>query len=422
MRFIGENIAIGGVLARDIAAKYGTPTYVYDERKIRENYRRAFNAFAKHYPDFRMFYAVKACNNPAIVNILRQEGAGIDAASVNEILLAKHVGLSGSDVIFSGNFLSDDDIRQGLESGVIFNLDDVSLLRRLLKFGKPSTLSFRVNPGFGKSNVGEYVTNAGPGAKFGVHPDKVLEAYRLAKEAGITRFGAHMMTGSCITDADYFPFITGLLMDIIGKAAKELKIDFEFIDLGGGLGIPYKPGEEGLDLEKAAAKTAEMFKSKVKEYGLKPPLLKMEPARYFVGNAAWIVGRVHSIKESYKRIAGTDIGMNTLARPAMYGSYHHIYVDGKEKSPRANIGLCGQLCENTDFWVKERELPADIAEGDIVVVENAGAYGFAMSYQYNGRLRPAEVLVSGDEHALIRPRETFEDMIRHTVVPERLKK
>ncbi|MBR2433963.1 MAG: diaminopimelate decarboxylase, partial [Lentisphaeria bacterium] len=406
----------------EIAEKYGTPTYVYDEEKIRKNFRKVDAAFKKYYPDFKMFYAVKSCNNPAIVNILRQEGAGVDAASVNEIRLAKYVGLDGENVMFSGNFLSDDDIKQGLESGVIFNLDDISILPRMLKYGKPEILSFRVNPGYGKSNVGEYVTNAGSNAKFGIHPDKVMEAYRLAKEAGIKRFGAHMMTGSCITDPEYFPFVTGLLMDIIGKVSKELQIDFEFIDLGGGLGIPYRPDEEGLDLERAAMKTAEMFRTKSAEYGLKPPQLKMEPARYFVGNAGWIVGKVHAIKESYKKIAGTDVGMNTLARPAMYGSYHHIYVDGKENEKRATIGLCGQLCENTDFWVKERELPESITEGDLIVVENAGAYGFGMSYQYNGRLRPAEVLVKNGESMLIRKREEFEDMIRHTTVPEYLEK
>ena len=421
MKFIGDKIAIGDVPVEQIAAQFGTPTYVYDEAKIRSNIRRVYSAFSKHYPDFKMFYAVKACNNPAIVNILRQEGAGVDAASVNEILLAKHVGLGGEDVMFSGNFLSDDDIKQGLASGIIFNLDDISILPRLLKFGKPEMLSFRVNPGYGKSNVGEYVTNAGPNAKFGIHPDKVMDAYRMAKEAGIKRFGAHMMTGSCITDAEYFPFVTGLLMDIIGKTAQTLGIDFEFIDLGGGLGIPYRPDEPGLDLDKAAELTAEMFRKKSAEYGMKPPQLKMEPARYFVGNAGYIIGKVHSIKESYKKIAGTDIGMNTLARPAMYGSYHHIFVDGKENEPRKTIGLCGQLCENTDFWVKERELPASLTEGDLVVVENAGAYGFGMSYQYNGRLRPAEVLVNGSDIQLIRERETFDDMIRHTTVPERLK-
>ncbi|MFA6290936.1 MAG: diaminopimelate decarboxylase [Victivallales bacterium] len=422
MKIAKNKIYIGDVAVRDIATEYGTPTYVYDENKIRENYRRALKAFSKHYPDFRFFYAVKACNNPAIVNILRQEGAGIDAASVNEILLAKKVGLGGEDVMFSGNFLSDDDIKFGLKSGVIFNLDDPSILPRVMEQGKPKILSFRVNPGYGKSNVGEFVTNAGPNAKFGVHPDQVMDAYRAAKEAGITRFGAHMMPGSCITEPEYFSFITNLLMDIIGKVGKKLKIQFEFIDLGGGLGIPYRPGEEGLNVDEAAKQVAGAFKSKVKEYGLKPPRLMMEPARYFVGNAAWIVGKVHSIKESYKKIIGTDIGMNTLARPAMYGAYHHIYIDGKEKDPREKVGLCGQLCENTDFWVKERELPSTIKEGDIVVVENAGAYGFAMSYQYNGRLRPAEVLVNGKDHYLIRKREEFEDMVRNTSVPDYLKR
>ena len=355
------------------------------------------------------FVILKSCDNKVLVACI---AFGINSgAYVAEIIRR-----------FSGNFLSDADIQQGLESGVIFNLDDISILPRLLKFGTPEMISFRVNPGYGKSNVGEYVTNAGPGAKFGIHPDDVLKAYKMAKDAGIKRFGAHMMTGSCITDADYFPFITGLLMDIIGKVGRELQIDFEFIDLGGGLGIPYKPGEEALDLERAAEGTAKMFKEKCAEYGLKPPQLKMEPARYFVGNAGYLVGKVHSIKESYKKIIGTDIGMNVLCRPAMYGSYHHIYVDGKENHPRTALGLCGQLCENTDFWVKDRELPADMGEGDIVVVENAGAYGFGMSYQYNGRLRAAEVLVNNGESVLIRDRETFEDMVRHTHVPEYLAK
>ena len=420
MRREGNEFLIGDVPVKTLAAKYGTPLYVYDEQKIRANYRRAKSAFEKYYPDFRFFYAVKACNNPAIASILKQEGAGIDAASVNEILLARKIGLGGRDVMFSGNFLSDDDIRQGIDSGVIFNLDDISILPRVLKIGKPEMISFRINPGYGRSNVGEFVTNAGPNAKFGLHPDQTMEAYRQAKAAGITRFGAHMMPGSCITDPEYFSFITKLLMDIIGKVGRELQINFEFIDLGGGLGIPYKPGEEGLDIEAAARQVAETFKAKVSEYGLKPPRLMMEPARYFVGNAAWIIGKVHSVKDSYKKIIGTDVGMNTLARPAMYGSYHHIYVNGKEDDKRETLGLCGQLCENTDFWVKERELPSTIAEGDLIIIENAGAYGFAMSYQYNGRLRPAEALVNGKDHYLIRERENFEDMVRHTSVPGHL--
>ena len=403
-----------------IADTYGTPTYVYEENRIRANFRRVLQAFRKYYADFHLYYAIKACNNPAIATILKQEGAGIDAASVNEILLAKRLGLSGDQVVFSGNFLSDEDLQQGLASGVIFNLDDPAILPRLLKFGQPRILSFRVNPGYGKSNVGEYVTNAGPNAKFGVHPDQVLDAYRAAKAAGITRFGAHMMPGSCLLEPEYFVFITELLMDIIGKVGRELQINFEFVDLGGGLGIPYRPGEQPLDIERTAREVVAMFQKKIAEYGLRPPHLAMEPARYFVGDAAFIVGRVHAIKRSYKEIVGTDVGMNTLVRPAMYGAYHHIRVNGREHEPRRKLGLCGQICENTDYWVKERELPEGIAEGDLIVVENAGAYGFGMSYQYNGRLRPAEVLVRGREHYLIRARETFDDMLRGTSVPPHL--
>lgn len=415
-----QQILIEDVPASVIADTYGTPTYVYEENRIRENFRRVLQAFRKHYDKFHLYYAIKANNNPAIATIMRQEGAGIDAASVNEILLAKKLGLKGEKVVFSGNFLSDDDIKQGLESGVIFNLDCISILPRLLKFGKPEVLSFRINPGYGKSNVGHFVTNAGPEAKFGVHPDQVMEAYKLARDAGLTRFGAHMMPGSCIQDPEYFVFITELLMDLIGKAGKELGINFDFVDLGGGLGIPYKPDDSVLDIEKTAELVVKTFLAKCKEYDLEPPTLAMEPARYFVGDAGYIVGRVHSVKNSYREILGTDIGMNTLARPAMYGAYHHIYVNGRENEARRQIDMTGQICENTDYWVRDRELPENTTEGDLVVVENAGAYGYCMSYQYNGRLRPAEVLVNGDQHYLIREREVFDDMIRSTTVPDHL--
>ncbi len=421
MKIVDTTISIGDVPVREIARTYGTPTYVYDEQRIRANYARVVSAFRRHYPDFHAYYAIKANDNLAVASIMTGEGAGIDAASVNEILLAKELGLGGERVIFSGNFLSDEDILLGLDSGVIFNLDDPSLLPRVLRFGKPELLSFRVNPGYGRSNVGDFVTNAGPGAKFGVHPDQVLGAYRMAKEAGVRRFGVHMMPGSCITDAEYFPFVVGLLMDIVGKVGKTLGIDLEFIDIGGGLGIPYRPGEPALDLEAAAKKSVDMFRAKLAEYGMKPPRLVMEPARAFVGDAGWIVGTVHSIKRSYTTIIGTDVSFNVLVRPALYGAYHQIYVDGKEDHARAPLGLCGQLCENTDFWVRDRELPSDLSEGDLIVVENAGAYGFAMSFRYNGRLRPAEVLVNGAHHELIRAREGFEDMVRNVRIPARLR-
>jgi diaminopimelate decarboxylase len=210
-------------------------------------------------------------------------------------------------------------------------------------------------------------------------------------------------------------------MEIVGKTARELKIEFEFIDIGGGLGIPYSCDEHELDIEKTAKAIAETFKQSIAKYGIEPPRLMMEPARYFVGDAGIVIGKVHSIKNSYSKIIGTDIGMNILARPAFYGAYHNIIFNGRVGDPTEISGLCGQLCENTDYWVKEREFPKTVREGDIVVATDTGAYGYGMSYQYNGRLRPAEVLVNKSKSYLIRKAEVFDDMIKDTFVPEHLK-
>ena len=416
-----QEIMLGNVSVTEIAQIYGTPTYVYLENKIRCNYQRALAAFKRHYDDFKFYYAIKACNNLAVAHILRQEGAGIDAASVNEILLAKAIGLAGHDIMFSGNYISDEDIKEGLRHQVVFNLDDITSLDHLLAFGKPEILSFRVNPGYGQSDVGSFVTNAGPEAKFGLHPDQVMAAYKRAKEAGIKRFGAHMMPGSSIRDPAYFAYITELIMDILGKVHETLGIEFEFVDLGGGLGIPYKPGEIELDIDLTAQRIVEVYLQKCQQYRLKPARLVMEPARYFVGNAGYLVGRVHVIKTGYQPIVGTDIGMNVLGRPVLYNAYHHLYVNKKEGMEKTPLALCGQICENTDLWIKSRMLPRAIEVGDLVVVENVGAYGYSMSYSYNGRLKPAEVLVRDNSHHLIRKRETFDDIISGVQVPSDLK-
>ena len=419
MHFKNNQIFIGQVPVKTLAKKYGTPLFVYDENKIRANYQRVFAAFSKYYPDFRLYYAIKANNNLAIAQILKAEGAGIDAASVNEILLAKSLGLSGEQTIFSGNFLSDEDLKQGLKSKVIFNLDDLSLLPRLLKFGQPEILSFRVNPGIGKSNVGHFVVTGGPAAKFGIKPDDVLKAYTEAKKAGIKRFGVHMMTGSCITEPEYFQEITRRLLDIIGEVSQKLKINFEFIDLGGGLGIPYRPSEKELDIEKTAKLVTQTLQEKIKQYNLKPPRLCMEPARYFVGNAGYLIGKIHAKKESYQTIYGSDLGMNLVPRIIIYGAYHGLFVDGKVENPKTKVNLTGQICEQTDFWGKDRDLPA-LEIGDLIVMENCGAYCFGMSYQYNGRLLPAEVLVKDQKSFLIRDRETLEDLLYNVHFPPHL--
>ncbi len=409
------------VSAQQIAADYGTPVYVYEENRIRENYQRAKKAFAKYYDNVKLYYAIKACNNLAIASILKSEGAGIDAASVHEIKLANAIGITGENIMFSGNFVSDEDLKEALASGVVINLDDDTSLDRLLKFGTPKVLSFRVNPGYGKSDVGEAVTNAGPEAKFGLHPDQVMGAYRAAKAAGIKRFGAHMMPGSCVREPEYFEHITKLLMDILIKVRDELDITFEFVDLGGGLGIPYEEGEEALDMDKTAELIISVFKEKLGGGEQKLPRLIMEPARYFVGDAGTLLGRIHSIKTGYREIWGTDIGMNILARPVLYDAHHNLFIDGKSAEGGREVAICGQICENTDMWVKDRMMPEDGAVGDLIAVENAGAYGFSMSYPYNGRLRPAEVLVKGSEHYLIRQAEEVEDLMRDVTIPSHLK-
>jgi len=206
------------------------------------------------------------------------------------------------------------------------------------------------------------------------------------------------------------------------RVAVELNINFEFINLGGGLGIPYKDTEIPLDIDDTMQGISETVESFFKQHNIPKPKVLMEPARYFVGDAGYIVGKVHTIKNSYSKIIGTDVSMNVLARPAMYDAYHHIYVDQKESDPREKLGLCGQVCENTDFWCKERDLPSTIDIGDLIVVKDAGAYGYSMSYQYNGRLRPAEVLVQNGKATLIREREDFADIVHKMVLPSKLQK
>ena len=405
---------INNVDIKKIAKKYGTPIFVYDEARIISNFNNVKNAFSKKYPNFKIYYAIKANNNPTLAKLLIKEGAGIDASSVNEIKLAKYLGLKGNDIIFSGNFLSDEDIKRGLEENALFNLDDISTLPRLLAFGTPEIISFRINPGIGKSNVGYFDVTGGPEAKFGLHKNQAVEAYRQAKEAGIKKFGIHMMAGSCVTDPEYFKNITSRLFDVIGKIKEELDIEFDFVDLGGGLGVPYKHKEKDLDLDKTVDGIVETVKEHCKKFNLKLPKIVIEPGRYFMADAGYLIGTILSKKESYKEIWGSDIGMNIVPRVILYDAFHEVIIDGKETEKRRPTFLCGQICEQTDLWWKNLPLPK-LAIGDIVVVKNVGAYCFGMSYDYNGRTLPAEILVkSNGTTKIIRQAKTFEDSLLGT--------
>jgi len=404
----------------ELASQYGTPTYVTDEQRIRHNCRRLIAAFTKGYKKFRLNYAVKANNNLAILNIVRQESAGADCSCTEELALARMAGFRKELLLYSGNYNSDNALSQGVESGAIVNLDDITLLPRVLKHGKPEVLSFRINPGIGQ---GQYpgLVFGGENTKFGIRESEILQAYANAKENGIKRFGMHMMTGSNVLNLDYFISVTRKLFEIAENVSRKVGLTFEFVDIGGGFGVPYRPDESPLDIETLGSRVSSLFNEFVQTKKIGEPYLMIEPGRFVVSDSTVLLGRVHHIKKvETKTLVGTDIGMNTLLRPALYGAYHHIYLANNPlASIESVVTLTGQVCENTDILAKDRQFP-HVEVGDLIVVMNAGAYGYAMSSQYNSRPRAAEILVNNHQAEIIRERETVIDLVSRQHVPMRL--
>lgn len=420
LSYENDQLWIGGRDVLDIASTYGTPVYVTDEQRIRNNCRRLKAAFEKNYRKFRLNYAVKANNNLAILNIVRQEGAGADCSCAEELMLATLARFKSDELLYSGNYNSDYELSQGILSGAAVNLDDAALLPRLLKHGSPEVLSFRVNPGIGE---GQYpgLVFGGENTKFGVQESEIVHAYSQAKASGIKRFGIHMMTGSNVLNIDYFPSVTRKLFDIAETIAKNVGLTFEFVDIGGGFGVPYRPDENPIDIEALGSHVGSLFREYVERGLIGQPYLMIEPGRFIASDSTVLLGRVHHIKNTGKKtFVGTDIGMNTILRPALYGAYHHIYVANRPLAePDSVVTITGQVCENTDILAKDRKL-SRIEVGDVIVVMNAGAYGFVMSSQYNSRPRPAEVLVNDGHAETIRERETVNDLIFRQSVPMRL--
>ncbi len=323
-------------------------------------------------------------------------------------------GFSPTKILYTGNYPSDEELKFAFEKKALINLDDISLLPRLLNIGTPDFLSFRINPGIGSGQFKGLIF-AGPDAKFGVPEHKVVDAYKSAKEAGIRKFGIHMMTGSCIMDPAYFDLIAKKLISIVEDIVREVGIRFEFIDIGGSLGIPYREDEPVLDIGKVAGNVCSILAAKEKQLGLEKTNLVMEPGRYIVGDAGILLARVDALKSAQKKFIGTDAGMNTLLRPALYGAYHRIIIANDVGRKGAEIvDVTGKICENTDRLAKDRSLPP-IKVGDILAVFDTGAYGFAMGSQYNSRPMAAEVLVDKGRAFLIRKRETTDDLVRNVV-------
>ncbi len=399
---------INGIDVRELAEKYGTPLYVYDFKRMRNNAYRLKTAFKSETFPVDVYYAMKANCHPTIVKLFWENGFGADCVSPGELEIALKVGVKPDNILYTGNYESLEDLRAAFESGVIINLDDITSLNRLLKVGKPERISYRINPGKGRGKY-EKITTGGDKAKFGVPHEKSVIAYENALKAGIRRFGAHMMTGSGILEEAHFPNMLDIFLDILGNIRKRLDISFEFIDMGGGFGIPYFGDDKTLDINSVGKKVIEVFQRKVNELGLGNPTLALEPGRFLVGDAGYLISRVLGIKESYETFVGVDAGFNTLIRPALYNAKHPIVIPEKENiEEKIMVNICGQICENTDIFATDRMLPP-LEEGDLLVFKQVGAYGNVMSMPYNLRLRPAEVAIINGKDIEITRRETMND-------------
>ncbi len=397
------------------AASLPTPFFLYEEARLRRNCRRLKEAFEPLFPAFAPLYAVKANANPHILRIIQEEGFGFDCSSPSELWLVNKLAGWG---MYTGNYNTRKELAQVVASpNILLNLDDISSVAAVEELGTPAFLSFRVNPGVTTGDV-ESLYLAGEEAKFGVPAEAAVAAYRAAREAGASRFGLHMMTGSNVLDAAYFPFVTRKLLEVAAEVRDELGIEFEYLNIGGGFGVPYRPEEESLDLVRAARGVRAAFDEECRRHRLREPTLMVEPGRFVTADAGFLVTRVHAVKEGYKKFVGVDAGTNDLPRPAIYGAYHHVTVLGKEEAPAGEpVSVVGRLCENNDQLARDRRLPP-VEVGDVLVVHNAGGHCYAMGHNYNGRPRADEYLLgrNGDlKH--IRRAEAIEDLFRTVVDP-----
>ncbi len=388
-----------------ISSHYGTPFHIYDEAGIRETGNRLKDAFSG-INCFREYYAVKALPNPHILSIMKDIGFGFDCSSIAELRLSRQVGGRGEDIMFTSNNTSEQDfIEAEKDGGSILNLDDLSLLKKVPKI--PELICFRYNPGAkrnGNDIIGKPVES-----KYGVSHDQIIEAYRQAKSLGVKRFGIHTMLASNELNYQYMVQTSEMLLELIAEISDESGITFEFINIGGGLGIPYLPGEAGLDLNAMGREITALFRKFQRQHGYEPALY-MESGRFITGPHGVLVTKAINRKDIYRTYVGVDASMSCLMRPGMYGAYHHIdVVDKHDSSVREIVDVVGSLCENNDKFAVQRELPK-IEDGDTIVIQDTGAHGSSMGFNYNGNLRPKELLLKPDGKVeLIRRAEKVED-------------
>ncbi len=389
----------------DIVSFFGTPFHIYDETGICETCD-TLNAAFRPLEGFREYFAVKALPNPAIMNIVRKKGFGFDCSSVPELVLARKIGSHGEDIMFTSNNTSAEQFRQAMgHRGCILNLDDISLIPKLPRV--PELICFRYNPGPKRS--GNHIIGNPVEAKYGVSHDQIQAAYETAVQMGVKRFGIHTMLASNERNYTYMVETADMLLKIITELHQKLGITFEFINIGGGLGIPYTPEDTPFDLAAMAGGIIGAL-AEFKEKHSWAPGLYMESGRYITGPHGALVTSVINHKHTYREYVGVDASMSALMRPGMYGSYHHVHVHGKDHLPVSGpVDVVGALCENNDKFAIQRPLQKT-CEGDILVIHDTGAHGHSMGFNYNGHLRPKELMLKQDGSvALIRRAETMAD-------------
>ena len=397
----------------ETAKKWPTPFHVYDAKAIRENARRLKNAFAWN-KGFREYFAVKATPNPHLMKLLKDEfDFGSDCSSMAELILAEKVGNVGEAIMFTSNDTPAEEFKKAWELGAIINLDDIThwpFLQNIVGAADWSdrVMCCRYNPGPLKG--GNAIIGKPEEAKYGFTREQLFDCYAKMKAAGVTRFGLHTMVASNELDPEYIIDTAKLLFTLTWEIHEKVGIDFEFVNIGGGIGIPYKPDQKAMSLERVGEGIRDAYAALVEAKGMKPLKLYMECGRCITGPYGYLVAKVRHIKNTYRLYAGLDACMSNLMRPALYGAYHEIVVPGKEDSAERKVyDVTGSLCENNDKFAIQRELPV-LDRGDYVVICDAGAHGHAMGFQYNGKLRSAELLLEEDGSVReIRRAETLAD-------------
>ena len=394
----------------EIVKTYPTPFHIYDEKGIRENARALKEAFAWN-KGFKEFFAVKATPNPFLINILREYGFGCDCSSLTELMLSDAMGVEGKDIMFSSNDTPAEEFAYAAKIGATINLDDITHIEFLEKtIGKlPETISCRYNPGGLFQITTDIMDNPGD-AKYGFTTEQLFEGYRILQKKGVKNFGIHAFLASNTVTNEYYPTLAKTLFEVAVKLKDETGANIRFINLSGGIGIPYRPDQEPNDIRAIGEGVRKVYEEVLVPAGMGDVAIYTELGRFMMGPYGHVIVKAIHEKHTHKEYVGVDACAVNLMRPAMYGAYHHITVLGKENEPCDHkYDITGSLCENNDKFAVDRMLPK-IDMGDYLAIHDTGAHGFAMGYNYNGKLKSAELLLTEDNQVqLIRRAETPKD-------------